>query len=188
VLLPASAKPGEHALERALLGKLPQSMAETMADYEKKINKREDRDLPLKWTYDELVQELAGEYLRSSAAATVKKAWTGGGVAVCVRCGLEGHKASEKKPNGEYVCKGICDCGSRLCTGCYKGGECVVMADEMPPRNKLLNAKGKTYPHVCLAVFMKSGFDTLKFPLKFQPWGLPLSKGHVTDATVMNLT
>ena len=33
-------------------------------------------------------------------------------------------------------------------------------------------------------VFMKSGFGSLKFHMKFQSWGASMGNGHVTDVTV----
>ena len=44
------------------------------------------------------------------------------------------------------MCTAVCsECDSRLCTGCKKGAPCVVKADVFPPRQQLLNARGKPY-------------------------------------------
>ena len=50
--------------------------------------------------------------------------------------------------NGPWtaVCTARCkECGSRVCTGCRAGGECVVTADAMPPIDALKNGAGKPY-------------------------------------------
>ena len=63
-LLPASERRGEHALELALLDKTEAAFAgidDTIAEYKKKIKKREAHGRPLKWTYEELAEELAIE-------------------------------------------------------------------------------------------------------------------------------
>ena len=64
----------------------------------------------------------------------------------CVRCGLFGHKAGDRNADGTAVCTARCkECGSRVCTGCRAGGECVVTADAMPPIDALKNGAGKPY-------------------------------------------
>jgi hypothetical protein len=78
----------EHALEKALLRKMPGTMADTVATYLEKIDKRESLDEPLKWTYNKLVQLLANEYIKAGAGLHVKSARSNGGK-LCARCGSE---------------------------------------------------------------------------------------------------
>ena len=42
------------AVSADALSKMPASMADEVADYEKKIDEKEALDMPLKWTYDQL--------------------------------------------------------------------------------------------------------------------------------------
>jgi hypothetical protein len=62
-LLPESEKKGDHALEKALLMKMPGNMSDTVMYYQKKIKKRESLEKGLKWDYNELTKLLADEYL-----------------------------------------------------------------------------------------------------------------------------
>jgi hypothetical protein len=63
-----------------------------------------------------------------------------------VRCGMKGHMAGNKKADGSFVCTQVCDeCGSRLCPACRPGVTCAVMADVMPPRDKMMNGINKKY-------------------------------------------
>lgn len=148
MLLPESARRGEHALERAMLDRMPSAIESEVAAYRKKIEKREALGQPLKWSYDEMVKLLAIEVVAAATVTgTAKKASsaTNAGV-ICVRCGQRGHKAGDKRDDGTPVCVARCEhCGSRVCPGCRASGLCEVMKDVMTPRTELRNAAGDLY-------------------------------------------
>ena len=69
-LLPESERRGEFDLELTFLAKQPDAMKDVVADYTKKIKKRESLEQPLKWSYKELVKLIADEWIESGASAS----------------------------------------------------------------------------------------------------------------------
>ena len=67
-LLPPDCKEraDKNADVKMLLSKMPITIEEEVKEYNKKINKREARDLPLKFTYDELAMMLAADIVAAS--------------------------------------------------------------------------------------------------------------------------
>ena len=134
---------------KMLLSKMPITIAEQVAYYEKKIEKREAQDLPLKWSYKELTQLLAVDIVTAyiNTAGTINTANIDKR-RICVNCGSKDHIVTDKGPNGKRLCNKKCpneQCQSGICPG-LRGGVCVVSADEMPKHDDIKNAIGKTIP------------------------------------------
>ena len=95
-LLPYSERAKPNAEVMMLLSKMPICIEEDVAGYIKKIKKREARDLPIKWSYDELATMLAidinTKYVESkgnASAGTARAVSTPFKKPVCVNCGSE---------------------------------------------------------------------------------------------------
>ena len=149
MLLPEDERATPNAAIKMLLDKAPISINEEVAQYRKKIDKREALDLPLKWSYDELAMLIAVDIAAASITnGTIKAAKTTEKPRICVNCGSKDHIVTDKGPDGKRLCTKKCpneQCKSGICPG-LRGGICVVCADEMPKNEEIKNAIGKPIP------------------------------------------
>ena len=131
---------------KMLLKKMPIIIGEEVNEYTKKIKKREARDLPLKFNYDDLAMMLAADVVAANinTSGTINAAK--GGRRICLNCGSPDHLVSEKDANGKRLCTKLCpQCNNNICPG-VRGGVCVVHADEMPDIKDIKNAEGRPIP------------------------------------------
>ena len=149
-LLPESERAESNAEIKMLLSKMPIAIEEQVAHYKMKIEKREARDMPLKFTYSELTVMLAVDiiavYINKPGPAGTSRAITTTGkkpfVRQCMNCGSFDHIVSDK------LCTKRCpnkSCNSKICPN-VRGGTCVVAADTIPERSEIKNAAGATVP------------------------------------------
>ena len=145
-LLPESERSEQNAEIKMLLKKMPLSIESEVAEYKKKIKKKEAYDLPLKWTYKQLAMMLAVDIISAkidtsgtiNAAKSTKR--------VCLNCGSPDHLVTEKDAKGKRLCTKQCpECKSTICPG-VRGGVCVVHAETMPERKSIKNTEGWPVP------------------------------------------
>lgn len=165
-----------HALERALLSKLPTSIRVQRQALEDKLIEAEAVSTSLPWTFDQLAkiaaQHIIAAARRSGSSASPKEVNSGeakpGKSRKCPCCGQLGHEARG--------CKSKCKqsmCDLRSCPGNY-GGTCIF-SDATPIPDTVLNALGKQVPQPILT-WMKRKHATLFSTTDNTPPASPAAK------------
>ena len=96
-LLPESERSEQNAEIKMLLKKMPLSIEAEVAEYKKKINKKEAYDLPLKWTYEQLAMMLAVDIISAKIdSSTIGTINAGKSTKrICLNCGSPDHLVTD---------------------------------------------------------------------------------------------
>ena len=97
-LLPESERSEENAEIKMLLKKMPLFIESEVAEYKKKVAKKEAYDLPLKWTYKQLAMMLAVDIISANIDGPTSGTINAGksGKRICLNCGSPDHMVTEK--------------------------------------------------------------------------------------------
>ena len=130
-----------------LLSKMPITIDREETEYKMKIHKREARDLPLKWSYDELAMLLAIDITSNgmSTPGTINIGKHSGKERICVNCGSKAHVVTDKGPAASACATRSARMRNASPTSAQglRGGICVVCADSMPSNKDAKNALDK---------------------------------------------